>query len=447
MMQDWFKKAKLGIFIHWGIYAVDEITESWSFSRGMVSYDEYMKQLNGFTAEDFDADKWAKLFKRAGANYAVLTTKHHDGVALFDTKYTDLNVVKKTPAGRDLVKEYCEGLRNNDIKVGLYFTNTDWSDVDHLRVIMDKSEEEINSRRSERYDMASIWGRVCHPNSEEKPVTPELEKCWAHFMEKYKGEITELLTNYGDVNVMWFDVMPTRKGYSWDTANVKKLINTINPTTIVNERLVGYGDYKTPELFIPLRPLDEPWELCTTFNDSWGYQGHDKNYKDIRQIVRMLVECISKGGNMLISVGPDRKGNIPPEQEMLLEKLGEWTGKYYEAVYPTGRGLDPAYFMGGSTLSADKKTLYLFPFDVSTGRIMTKGIRNHNLKRVSSMTSGRELNYRMIGGAPWLNMPGCLWIDMQDEDIDDVCSVVKLEFDSEIDLAAIDEKSESVGEN
>ncbi|MEG1441628.1 MAG: alpha-L-fucosidase, partial [Oscillospiraceae bacterium] len=130
MVQKWFKEAKLGIFIHWGIYSVNGITESWSFADGSISYDDYMKQLDGFTASKYDPKKWAKLFKATGANYAVLTTKHHDGVALFDTKHTDLTVSSKTPAGRDLVKSYCEAMQDEGIESGLYFTNTDWSDID-----------------------------------------------------------------------------------------------------------------------------------------------------------------------------------------------------------------------------------------------------------------------------------------------------------------------------
>ena len=126
-MQEWFKEAKLGIFIHWGIYAVKGVAESWSFYNGEISYEDYMRQCDGFTAKNYDPNKWAKLFKSSGANYAVLTTKHHDGVALWDIKLSDLNVVERTPAGRDLVGPYCEALRKQGLKVGLYFTHLDWS--------------------------------------------------------------------------------------------------------------------------------------------------------------------------------------------------------------------------------------------------------------------------------------------------------------------------------
>lgn len=133
-MQEWFKEAKLGIFIHYGIYAVDGVAESWSFYNGRMTYEAYMKQLDGFTASKFDADKWADLIERSGAKYAVLTTKHHDGVALWDTQYSDLNVVKKTPAKRDLVKEYAEAVTKRGIRLGMYYSLIDWSHPDYATV-------------------------------------------------------------------------------------------------------------------------------------------------------------------------------------------------------------------------------------------------------------------------------------------------------------------------
>ena len=137
-MQKWYEQAKLGIFLHWGIYAVDGVAESWSFGSGSMSYEDYMKQLDGFTASNYNPEKWAKLIKQSGARYAILTTKHHDGVCLFDTAYTDLTVLRKTPAGRDLLGPYCEAMRKEGLKVGIYFTGTDWSDDDHMMALKEK---------------------------------------------------------------------------------------------------------------------------------------------------------------------------------------------------------------------------------------------------------------------------------------------------------------------
>lgn len=445
MIKDWFRHAKLGIFMHWGIYAVDGITESWSFGQGRISYDEYMKQLDGFTASKYDPRKWAALFKEAGARYAVLTTKHHDGVSLADTEHTDLNVVKRTPAGRDLLAPYCEALREEGLKVGFYFTNTDWSNVDNMRVILDKSEEEVLALRKEAVDYHQMYTEMCKLDKNEGTQDPaELETAWARFMLQYRMGIRELLTKYGNIDVMWFDVMLTRKGFTWEADKVREMIRELNPDTMVNARLVGQGDYETPELYIPLRPLAEHWELCSTFNNSWGYKPDDTAYKDIRQIVRMLTACIAKGGNLLISFGPTPEGEIPAAVEEKMRALGKWTHKYEEAIYPTDKGIPVEYYHGDSTLSEDGRTLYLFCNDKPNGFVLLNGIKNTQMK-VTSLTSGRALSWTLTGGAPWLDMPGQIWIEVQEEDTDAICTVIKIAFDEPIDMIPCDEEKSSVG--
>lgn len=445
MVKEWFQHAKLGIFMHWGIYAVDGITESWSFGQGSISYDEYMKQLNGFTASKYDPKKWAALFKEAGARYAVLTTKHHDGVSLADTEHTDLNVVKRTPAGRDLLAPYCEALREEGLKVGFYFSNTDWSNVDNMRVILDKSEEEVLRMRKEAVDYNTMWTENCKIGKNEGTQdSAELEAAWARFMNQYRLGIRELMTKYGKIDIMWFDVMLTREGFSWEADKVRQMIRELNPDTMVNARLVGQGDYETPELYIPLRPLAEHWELCTTFNNSWGYQPQDIQYKDIRQIVRMLTACISKGGNLLISFGPTPEGEIPVAIEEKMRALGKWTHKYEEAIYPTKQGIAVEYFHGDSTLSEDERTLYLFCNDKPNGFLLLNGIKNTKMK-VTSLTSGRELKWTLTGGAPWLGMPGQIWIAVQEADIDEICTVIKVAFEEPIDKILCEEERSSVG--
>lgn len=443
-MQEWFKQAKLGIFIHWGLYAVEGVPESWTMAAGQMSCEEYYKQKEGFTAELYDPEEWAKYFKAAGANYVVLTTKHHEGFCLFDTEYTDLNAVKAAPCGRDLIVPYANALRNQGIKVGLYFTNTDWADDDHMRVILNMSQEELDAMRKEKVAFSNIWESKL-PLAASPENKEELKACWQRFMTRYKGEIRELMTRCMP-DILWTDVMLERQGFSWECKEVKQMIEEINPATIVNGRLGDQGDYETPECYIPLRPLEGEWELCTTMNDSWGYQAQDHNYKDIKKLVRMFVECISKGGNMLLSFGPDRTGAMPEEVKKILLEMGAWTHKYEEAIYPTQAGLDPAYFLGGSTLSQDRETLYLFPYDCSTGQLMMNGIRN-KIKRITSMTNGQELTHTIYGGAPWINMPGCVWIDLPKEAMDEVCTVIKVELEGPIDIVDIEKNVESVGGN
>ena len=442
MMQPWFKQAKLGIFIHWGLYSVDGVHESWAMPFGGLSFDEYFKQKDGFTAELYNAKEWAALFKKAGANYVVLTTKHHEGFCLFDTEYTDLNVVNATPCGKDLIDPYVEALREQGIKVGLYFTNTDWADDDHMQVILDMTQEELEVLHKNR---TVFFSRLFEEKPEPTPERKvELDACWARFMTRYKGEIRELMSRHKP-DIVWTDSMITRDGFSWECQEVKEMIKEINPTTIVNGRLGDQGDYVTPECYIPLRALPDEWETCITMNNSWGYQPKDLNFKSIQKIVRLFIECISKGGNLLLSFGPDGKGRIQDEVLRLLNQMGEWTSKYAEAIYPTGAGLDPAFFLGGSTISEDRETLYLFPYACSTSQMMVNGIRN-KIKKITSLVNGQELSFRIDGGNPGLNIPGFWWIDVPEEATDDVCTVIKVELEGPIDIVDITLNPEKLDE-
>lgn len=417
MMQQWFKDAKLGIFIHWGIYSVYGIAESWSFYNGGISYGDYMKQCEGFTAKNYDPKAWAELYKKAGARYAVLTTKHHDGVALWDTKLNDLSVVHKTPAGRDLVKPWVEAVREQGLKVGLYFSHLDWSHPDYASIY----------REDERENLANLnRNRFTHPEGEED------FEAWERFLKFHRGQLKELMENFHP-DLLWFDGDWEKSADEWRMKELREYLHSFNPNVVLNSRMWGYGDYKTPEQGIPIIRPEGPWEFCVTVNDSWGYQPDDKNYKSIRQIIRMFAECIGMGGNMLLDIGPMEDGSIDPEQEKRLLGLGEWIRRHDEAIYDTEAGLPPGHFYGPSTLSKDKKTLYLFCFDRPYDDVPLKGIRNR-IKKITALGSGMELGYKKLGGAPWLNIPGILWIDVPEDAIDKDCTVIKIELDGEIDL-------------
>lgn len=225
MMQDWFRKAKLGIFIHYGIYAVGDVSESWSFHNGNISYEDYMKQCDGFTASKFDARAWADLFRRAGAQYVVMTSKHHDGVALFDTKYSDLNVLKKTPAKRDIVKEYTEAVREAGMKVGIYFSLIDWSDPRYRTVYPEGEKPEDH--------LKDVFATPAGG--------PEDPEKWQEFLEFNNNQIRELMTNYGTVDLLWFDGDWERSAAQWKAKEFKAYLESLNPNVIVNSRLQGYG--------------------------------------------------------------------------------------------------------------------------------------------------------------------------------------------------------------
>jgi alpha-L-fucosidase len=399
----WFADAKLGIFIHWGIYAVNGIDESWSFYNGYIPYDDYMKQLGGFTASKYDPVGWARLIEESGARYAVLSTKHHDGVALWDTRQNDLSVVKKTPAARDLVTPYCDAIRKEGLKVGLYFSHLDWShpDYPHFR------------RTEKRY--------------EKDPAR------WDRFLKFQRAQIEELSTQFRP-DLLWFDGDWDYSAEEWKAKETRDMISRWLPNVIVNSRINGYGDYDTPEQGVPItRPKGRWWELCMTMNDSWGYQGNDTNYKTPNQIVRIFVDCISMGGNLLLDIGPKEDGTIVPEQVNILRELGRWTGKHKDAIYGTLAGIPKDYFYGPTALSKDSTILYLYLVDRPVGPVLIKGLKN----RINSawiVGNGTKLNTKIMMKAWWSQIPGLVYVDVPDRVLDPQVTVIAVRLDGPVDL-------------
>ena len=410
----WFEDAKLGIFIHYGIYAVNGIPESWSFYNGQISYEDYMKQLNGFTAEKYDAQEWADLFMEAGAKYAVLTSKHHDGVALWDTKLSDLNVVDKTPAGRDLLTPYAQALRKNNLKVGLYFSHLDWSHPDYATV-----------------HNGSYASNNTNPFDYPKPDEYYPER-WANFIQFRNGQLKEL-DELVKPDLWWFDGDWSRKAEQWKMKELRDSLLGWNPNSILNSRMSGYGDYATPEQGVPVFGPEGPWELCMTINDSWGYQLGDHNHKSVNYIIRTFSDCISMGGNLLLDVGPMADGTITPEQREILKELGRWTKKHQEGIYATVRGLPFGHFYGPTTLSKDKRTVYCFVLDIPKDDLVVKGIKNKVMK-IRLLGSGQELSFERNGGASWRGIPGVLLIDLKPEQLDKNVTVMAIELDSPLEL-------------
>lgn len=417
-MQEWFKKAKLGIFIHYGIYAVKGVSESWSFYHDSISYEDYMSQLEGFTAAKFDAKYWAELFKKSGARYSVLTAKHHDGVALFDTKYSDLSVVKKSPAARDILGEYIEAVRDAGLQVGVYYSLIDWSHPDYASVYQDGVVPKDLSQAN-RY-------------SSPTDGTQDLE-AWKRFLEFDRAQLKEILTNYGKVDLLWFDGDWERSADQWGLPEFKDYLLGFNKDLIINSRFQGHGDYLTPEQGIPVTRPQGPWEFCTTINSSWGYQHRDNHYKSLRQIIHMFCDCLSMGGNLLLDIGPMEDGTVDPRQEAVLTGLGDWIRSNEEAVYDCTAGIGTEYYGSGSVLSEDGKTLYLFVHDEPKESICVKGLKNR-VRKATILHSGKELKYDVHGGAPWNGIPGTLWIYMNQKDCAKETTVVKLELDDQIRL-------------
>lgn len=399
----WFKEAKLGIFIHWGIYAVHGVDESWSFFNGYISHDDYMKQLDGFTARNYDPKAWAALIKESGARYAVLTAKHHDGVALWDTKQNDLSIVKKTPAGRDVIAPFMAALRAQNLKAGLYFSLLDWSHPDYPNF----------TGKLKRYEQDAAK--------------------WARFVQFNFGQLEELASRYNP-DLFWFDGDWEQSAEQWRAAEIRARLLRNNPHVILNSRLQGHGDYATPEQGVPITRLqNEWWELCMTMNDSWGYQGNDKNYKTPNQIIRIFVDCMSNGGNLLLDMSPKAEGTIPEEQVAILRELGRWTKKHSEAIYATHAGIATNYFYGPSTLAADSTVLFLFLPYRPHGPIALKGLKNA-INRIRVVGNGTKLSWQVLMKQYWSTTPGIVYIDVPEHALDEQVTVIAVQLQGKLDL-------------
>ncbi len=398
----WFNEAKLGIFIHWGIYSVNGIDESWSFYNNYISHGDYMKQLRGFTASDYDPEEWAGLIKESGAKYAVITTRHHDGVALWDTKFGNLNVVHHTPAKRDLIAPFAAALRKEDLKVGLYYSHSDWShpDYDHFR-------------------------------SDSLRYKDDPER-WQRFLDYRRGQIKELNSRFKP-DLFWFDGDWEHSAEDWQSKQIREMILAKNQQVIINSRLSGYGDYATPEQGVPITPPRGSWELCMTMNDSWGYQGNDQNYKTPYQVIRIFADVVGMGGNLLLDIGPKADGTIPEEQRRLLSELGKWTRKHAEAIYGTVAGMPPGYFYGPTSLSADRQTLYLFLPHKPNGPVVVKGLKNQ-INRIRIVGDGTKLTWKVMMKQYWSAIPGILYIDVPVDKSDQYMTVIAVQLKGTIDF-------------
>ena len=429
MMQPWFEDAKLGIFIHWGIYAVHgHPGESWPIFNEQVSYEKYLTQMEGFTASNYDPNQWADLIEKSGAKYAVLTTKHHDGVALWPTQQDGPSVTKENGLP-DLIERYVEAIRKKGLKVGLYFSHTDWFNLDHMAVLLSTTPEKILALRKEVTNFHNLYLK----NEVDLSNDPDYQEKWQRFLDFHRGQLKEILTNYGPIDLLWFDVMFRRNGFDYKTKELRDFIHDICPDTIINSRLNEHGDYETPEQFIPVYPPKGPWELCVTTNNSWSYTGREEEYKTPYEIIMMFCECLGMGGNMLLNVGPDESGVIPAQQVEILEAIGVWVKKHEEAIHGTVRGLPHGYAYHSTALNKARDILYLYVAHLPKEGTPIKGIRN-DIKAITVLGNGAECTSKRSGGAPWMGVPGTLIIDIPRDAFDDDVTVIKIELEGPLDL-------------
>ena len=401
----WFADAKLGIFIHWGIYAVADVSESWSFHNKQISWKDYMNQVNSFTAAKYDPADWASLIAASGARYSVITTKHHDGVALWDTKENHYSTVKNTPAKRDLLTPFYQELRKRNVKAGAYFSLIDWSHPDYPGFLKDSS----------RYAVKNDPAR------------------WDRFRKFYQNQLNEVTAQFKP-DLYWFDGDWEHDAEEWESQKVREGILKSNPAAIINGRLMGYGDYETPEQNVPVsRPRYDWWELCMTTNNNWGYRKTDTAWKTPYEIIALFADVISTGGNLLLDIGPREDGTIPKEQRNILTELGAWNKKHEKAIFGTLGGIAPGHFYGPTTISKDSTSLFLFLQGQTSGTIMVKGLSNQ-IKEITVLGNGTKLKHKVVGKISWSPVPGLVYIDIPKGVQDKYITVLELKLDKPVKL-------------
>jgi alpha-L-fucosidase len=324
----WFDDAGLGMFIHWGLSSVDALGElSWSMMTQSTDKepvtDAYFEQAERFNPDNYDPDDWLAAAKRAGMEYAVLTTKHHDGFAMWPSKFGDFSTAEYCE-GRDLVGEYVTACRRHGIKVGFYFSLPDWH---HPSWPADPRET--------REGLRSFTA--------EANIAPDSvdQRSFDEYHQYVQGQLRELLTRYGDIDLLWFDT----PDFFWAGVNEDRigdlydLVRTIQPHLVINGRggYTHWGDYRTPENELPAKPLGGWWELCQTWGDSWGYQ-RDDEYRDMDWTLERLARTVGRGGNLLLNVGPKADGTLADEIYDRLDALADWM----DACEPAIKGVEAA---------------------------------------------------------------------------------------------------------
>jgi alpha-L-fucosidase len=394
---DWWKDAKFGMFIHWGVYSqlagkykgkeIGFIGE-WIMNSAKIPVTEYAGFAKQFNPVKYDPDAWVKMAKDAGMKYLVITAKHHDGFALFDSEVTDWDVVDATPYGKDLLKPLVEACRKHGLKIGFY------------------------------YSQAQDWH---HPGGASKKPWDTLQ---IGNMDKYIAEIAvpqvkELLTNYGDVDILWWDT-PSKM----NKERIAKFAELINPypNLITNNRLGSDfgGDTETPEQFVPATGFPgRNWEVCMTMNDTWGYKSYDHNFKSPKELILKLSDIVSKGGNFLLNVGPDALGQFPPESVEILKKIGKWMETNHEAIYGTQASPFHHLKWGKATVKGDK--LYLHVIDWPEDGMLKLPLKNRVEKAYLLADSNTKVGVTKFDNYIELKVPK--------QAPDSIVSIVVLEYE------------------
>ena len=362
----WWTDARFGMFIHWGLYALPARHE-WVKNRERLTDSQYQKYFENFNPDLYNPKEWAKMAKEAGMKYVVLTAKHHEGFCLWDSKFTDYKSTN-TPVGKDLIKEYVEAFRAEGLKIGFYYSLIDWHHPDYT----------IDRNHPQRQDYDTAYARL------------NKGKDMSRYREYMKNQVRELLTNYGEISIIWFDFsFPGKNGKGhedWDSENLLKLTRSLQPGIIVDDRLdlrdiEGGWDFTTPEQFKVTKWPEVngkrvPWETCQTFSGSWGYYRDETTWKSPAQLLELLIESVSKGGNLLLNVGPTARGTFDYRAQDRLKAMGEWMRYNNRSIYacteaPEGITTPPNTLLTYNPLA---KRLYVHMLAYPMGRLNLPGM-------------------------------------------------------------------------
>ncbi len=385
----WFKEARFGMFVHWGLYSLIGRHE-WVMNTEHMSVEEYTKLGPKWHPRPGAAREWARLAKHAGMRYMVMTTKHHDGFCLFDSEISDFNAVKYGPK-RDLVAEYVEAARDEGLKVGLYYSPMDWR----------------------------------HPDGESSAKNAKARK---RFVKWTHGLIRELMTHYGRIDIMWYDTIWPLDAEGLESKKLNAMVRELQPGIIINNRSGLEEDFGTPEQEVTADPSGRMWESCMTMNDAWGYTPIDTNYKSTFDVLRMLQQVARGGGNLLLNVGPSSAGDIPYECTSVFSQVGQWLRKYGPTIYEATDPVEGGHMVCGN-YTRKKNTLY-FHCDCWPGSVL-------NLNFVP----GKIKNVKLYGGAKLrfkeetvvrrnMRLPRATISGMPELPPDSLCTVIEIELDA-----------------
>lgn len=383
---EWFTQARFGMFIHWGLYSIPSRGE-WLRSDERILKEDYMHYFEEFNPQACNPAEWVRAAKQAGMQYVVLTAKHHDGFCLFDTQTTDFKSTN-TPAGRDFVREFVDACHTEGIRAGLYFSIIDWyhNDFPHFS------------------DM--------HHPMRGNPDYPDEGRDFDRYLDYMHLQVKELCSNYGKLDLLWFDFSygPMR-GEKWRATELMQMVRQLQPGILIDNRLEVsgegfgsladgnptpyHGDFVSPEQIIPpngLRDVNgDPlvWEACVTMNNHWGYFANDPFFKPAPMLLQKLVECVSKGGNLLLNIGPDANGCIPPASTDILNKIGAWINKNSKSIYGCGMSTlaKPEY----GRITQNGKYLYFHVFQNSVGPLPLFGVPKDEIVSIRKLCDGTEV--------------------------------------------------------